>query len=383
MKQGWEVKKLTEIAEVSTGKWDASHANENSKYRFYTCAYDYLLCDTKRFFGECLILPGNGVNVGEVFYYDGEFDAYQRTYVISNIKLLPKYLHYHMLLFWKKLGTKKQYGSATNFIKIGNFQDYDVEFPQEIEQQRIVAILDEAFTAIEGAKANAVQNLKNAKELFDSYLQSVFENRGEGWEEQRLGEILINQPQNGWSPPAKNQSDSGIPVLTLSAVTGFVFNPLSVKYTSALSKPDARYWVNNGDLLITRSNTPELVGHVAICSNINEPTIYPDLIMKINPKEKIITTEFLFYQLKSPKLREIIKEAAHGANPTMKKINKTDVQNFKICYPLLFEQEKIIQKLDLLSAETKRLEAIYQQKIECLEELKKSILQKAFNGELG
>ena len=75
-------------------------------------------------------------------------------------------------------------------------------------------------------------------------------------------------------------------------------------------------------------------------------------------------------------------DSAHGANPTMKKINKQDVQNFKIRYPSLKAQQAIVKKLDALSAETKKLEAIYQQKIEDLEELKKSILQKAFNGEL-
>lgn len=116
MKEGWEKKSLMEISSVSTGKRDANHASENGAYRFYTCAYDFLFCDTKKFKGECLILPGNGVNVGEVFYYEGEFDAYQRTYVISDIKISPKFLHYHMQLHWKSLGTKKQYGSATNFI---------------------------------------------------------------------------------------------------------------------------------------------------------------------------------------------------------------------------------------------------------------------------
>ena len=97
--EGWEIKKLGEVCEIVTGKWDANHATTNGKFRFYTCAYDYAYCDTSRFSGECLILPGNGANVGEVFYYNGEFDAYQRTYVIQNIKVLPKFLFYHLSYF--------------------------------------------------------------------------------------------------------------------------------------------------------------------------------------------------------------------------------------------------------------------------------------------
>ena len=210
----------------------------------------------------------------------------------------------------------------------------------------------------------------------------MFENKGDDWEEKTLGEILSSPPKNGWSPPAKFHSSSGIPVLTLSAVTGFIFKKECVKYTSATVKNDAYYWLNEGDLLITRSNTPELVGHIAICENLDGKTIYPDLIMKINPNNSIVNTQFLYYQLRSPKLREIITGAAHGANPTMKKVNKQDVQSFKISYPSLLEQQQIVKKLNSLSAETKKLEGIYQQKINDLEELKSAFLQKAFNGEL-
>lgn len=78
--------------------------------------------------------------------------------------------------------------------------------------------------------------------------------------------------------------------------------------------------MENGDLLITRSNTHELVGHVAICQDLSDMTIYPDLMMKINLDESIVLTKFLYYQLKFSKLREIIMTSAHGANPTMKKL---------------------------------------------------------------
>ncbi|MFN9288410.1 MAG: restriction endonuclease subunit S, partial [Planctomyces sp.] len=117
-------------------------------------------------------------------------------------------------------------------------------------------ILDEAFAGLATAEANAARNLQNAREIFDSHLHAVFSQRGEGWVERKLEEVLTIQPQNGWSPPAANHSDSGTPVLTLSSVTGFVFRPNKLKYTSAKTDPKARYWIQNGDLLISRSNTP-------------------------------------------------------------------------------------------------------------------------------
>jgi type I restriction enzyme, S subunit len=257
-----------------------------------------------------------------------------------------------------------------------------IPVPPLPEQQRIVGILDEAFEAIATAQAHAAQNLQNARALFESHLQSVFTQRGKGWVEKTFEEVLTVQPQNGWSPPAANHSDSGTPVLTLSSVTGFVFRPDKLKYTSAKTDPKARYWIHNGDLLITRSNTPDLVGHVAIASGIERPTIYPDLIMRMNPDPTKAVTKFLYYQLRTPALREEITGRAQGANPTMKKISNGAVRTLPILLPHLKEQREIVNQLDALAAETKRLMRIYEQKLASLAALKKSLLHQAFSGEL-
>jgi type I restriction enzyme S subunit len=198
----------------------------------------------------------------------------------------------------------------------------------------------------------------------------------------QLEDSLRVQPQNGWSPPAANHAASGTPVLTLSSVTGFVFKPDKLKYTSAKTDPKARYWIQNGDFLITRSNTPELVGHVAIASGIQRPTIYPDLIMRMNPDPSKALTEFLYYQMRTPALREEITGRAQGANPTMKKISNGAVRSLPISLPPLSEQRRIVTQLDALSAETQRLAALYERKLAALEELKKSLLHQAFSGAL-
>ena len=243
-------------------------------------------------------------------------------------------------------------------------------------------VLDKAFAAIDQAKANLEQNIANAKELFQSKLNQIFSQKGEGWVETTLEKTLKSQPRNGWSPPAANHSDSGIPVLTLSSVTGFEFRKDKIKHTSIETDSERHYWVNNGELLITRSNTPELVGHVAIAEGIESPTIYPDLIMRMIPEGTLADTRFLYYHLRAPFLREIITGRASGANPTMKKINKSAVQTLPVSLPPLPQQKTIVQHLDTLSAQTRALESHYQTKLTSLEELKKSLLQKAFAGEL-
>ena len=141
----WAVVNLLDLCKIDTGKWDANHAAINGKYRFYTCSTQYSYSDTKRFSGECIIIPGNG-DIGNVFFYDGEFDAYQRTYVLSNIQIYPKYLYYHLLSNWRNINTDKQFGSTIKFVRIGNFQNYIVMLPPIEEQKRIVSKIDELFS---------------------------------------------------------------------------------------------------------------------------------------------------------------------------------------------------------------------------------------------
>ena len=250
------------------------------------------------------------------------------------------------------------------------------------EQRRIIAILNESFAGLAAAKANAEKNLQNARAIFERQLGYIFIRGGKKTEVTTLETVLAVQPQNGWSPPAANHSESGTPVLTLSAVTGFVFKPDKRKFTSAPTDSRRNYWVKNGDLLITRSNTPELVGHVAIASGITEPTIYPDIIMRMNPLPNRIMTEFLYYQMRAPTLRNEIIGRAHGANPTMKKISNGAVKTLPITVPPITTQRAIVDALNSLATETQRLELIYQRKLAALDALKKSILHNAFAGEL-
>ena len=273
-------------------------------------------------------------------------------------------------------------GATVDTLTIQKLQCVEISVPSLAEQRRIVAILDEAFEGIATAKANAEKNLQNARSVFDVHLQSVFGQRDEGWEETTLEKVLAVQPQNGWSPPAANHADNGTPVLTLSSVTGFQFRPEKIKFTSAPTNAGRNYWVKNGDFLITRSNTPELVGHVAIAAGINRPTIYPDLIMRMNPAPDRLMTEFLYFQLRTVTLRKEIMSRAQGANPTMKKISNSAVRTLSIVVPPITVQREVVEILSGLESAVRRLESVYERKLAALDELKKSLLLQAFSGQL-
>jgi type I restriction enzyme S subunit len=383
MKEGWKTRNLDALCRIRTGKKDVNQGNPDGEFPFFTCAAEHTFSDSYSFDAEALLIAGNG-DVGKVSFYKGKFEAYQRTYVLTDFsEVLTRFLFLILDGKLKDTVSKQKLGNTMPYIKVGMLTDFQVPVPPLPEQQRIVGILDEAFEGIATAKANAEKNGQNTRALFKSHLDEVFTKRGEGWVETTLERVLSVQPQNGWSPPAANHSDSGTPVLTLSSVTGFSFKPDKRKYTSASTDSRRHYWVKNGDFLITRSNTPELVGHVAIASGIHEPTIYPDLIMRMNPAPDRMMTEFLYYQMRSPSLRKEITGRARGANPTMKKISNGAVKTLPIAVPPISTQRAIVETLKALAEEIQHLESIYQKKLAVLEALKKSLLHQAFSGELG
>ncbi|WP_449446787.1 restriction endonuclease subunit S [Thermomonas brevis] len=273
-------------------------------------------------------------------------------------------------------------GAVFASINKAQIEALPVVAPMHDEQKRIVAILDEAFAGIATAKANAEKCLQDVHDVFDHELQAAFSHVEGGWHEVELGSLLSEQPRNGWSPPAANHAERGVPVLTLSSVTGFKFRPDKIKFTSAHTDAGRHYWVRNGDLLITRSNTPELVGHVAIASGIYQPTIYPDLVMRMRVDPDKADTRFLHYQLQSSALREVIRSRARGASSTMKKIDKEAVQTLPIHAPTVTQQREVVLKLDCMAYQTQHLQSIYTRKLAALDELKQSLLQQAFSGAL-
>lgn len=196
-----KVEKLGEISRVRTGKYDANHGTIDGDYKFYTCAFEQFKSPTFSFEGEAIVLPGNGANVGEVFYNEGEkFEAYQRTYVIDEIKAYTKYVYYFFKINWKKHLFNNQYGSATNYIRLNNITDFKIPLPPLEEQKKIAEVLSKAEALIAGRKQSI--------QLLDEYLKSTFlEMFGDpvknekGWEKVKFG--LITKNENSKRIPVK------------------------------------------------------------------------------------------------------------------------------------------------------------------------------------
>lgn len=269
-------------------------------------------------------------------------------------------------------------GAAQPQITRQSLNPIEISYPKSLsEQQRIVSILDESFAAIARAKANAEQNLKNAKELFESYLQGVFEKKGDGWHEQILEDLVAEDCSLSYGivQPGDDYAD-GLPVVRPTDLTRrFVrlkgLKRIDPKLASAYKRTTL---IGNEILLCVRGST----GVVSIATSELKNGNVTRGIVPIRFNSKVINQDFGYYLLISNYVQRQIRAKTYGA--ALMQINIGDIRKIYAPFPPINEQLILVRHLDILRDDTQKLETIYKKKIECLEELKKSILQKAFAG---
>jgi len=379
----WETKTLGDICDIKTGKRDANHGNPNGKYHFFTCAKKHSYIDDYSFDTEAILVAGNG-DVGAVKYFKGKFDAYQRTYILHNFKINVDVQLLFLLLngYLKDVVSKQKLGNTMPYIKLGMLLKFPIILPPQAQQKQIVATLDKAFAAIDTAKSNAEQNLKNAKELFESYLQKVFENKGDDWEEKSLVEVT-SKIGSGATPRGgkANYKEVGISLIRSMNVHDFYFKEKNLAFIDD-EQADAlsNVAIQEEDVLL--NITGASIARCCIVPKECLPARVNQHVSIIRANKEVINPVFLASLLTSKFFKDQILEIGEqGA--TRQAITKVQLENFEISFPKTTkEQEKVVQNINTLKAETKKLEAIYTQKIADLEEMKKSVLQKAFSGQL-
>lgn len=244
-----------------------------------------------------------------------------------------------------------------------------IPIPPLPEQQRIVSVLDEAFASIAQAKSNAERNLVNAQELFESYLNGVFETESDDWEEKKLGDVgKVSMCKRVYKEQTTTTGDIPFYKIGTFGKEPDVFIPKSLydEFRNKFSFP------KKGDILISAAGT---IGRRVKYDG--EPAYFQDSnIVWIDNDEKQVLNDYLYQFYGACNWN-----STTGA--TIPRLYNDNLRQIEIAFPKsLAEQRAIVGRLEALSAETGRLEEIYQQKVESLEELKKSVLSKAFSGEL-
>lgn len=270
-------------------------------------------------------------------------------------------------------------GVAQQNLSLSQIREFTISLPPLPEQQRIVRILDQAFAALAAAKANADTNRLNARALFDSHLESVFAQRGDGWVEKRLEQIVNTNCtlSYGIVQPGDEYPD-GLPIVRPTDLTTQVITLSRLKRIDPkLANAYRRTTLHGGELLLcVRGSTgiasvasPKLAG-----ANVTRG-IVPILFDAV-----YLTQDFGYYLMTSGTVQSQIREKTYGT--ALMQINIGDLRKVMVSLPTIDEQQRIVAQLDALREQTQRLESLYRQKGAALDELKKALLHQAFAGEL-
>jgi type I restriction enzyme, S subunit len=266
----------------------------------------------------------------------------------------------------------QQAGAAQQNLSLTQLKGFEIPLPPAEQQQRIVAILDEAFAGLATATANAEKNLKNARDLFDSCLQAVFTHEGEDWKTVSLGEVcsissklvdpreptFIDLPHLGAGNMASKTGEiSDIKTAREERLKSgkFLFDGTMVLYSKI--RP-----------YLMKACRPDFDG---LCS----ADVYPLL-----PDPAQLDRNFLFHLLMSKQFTDFAISGSDRAG--MPKVNRNHLFKYRVTLPSINEQVQLAFKLDAISTETRRLDTFYERKLADLANLKQSILRKAFSGEL-
>lgn len=329
----------------------------------------------KLFPPRTVLIAMYGATAGQVGILNFECSTNQAVCgIFPNDNFVPEFLYYFFLKFKEELIAQAVGGAQPNISqqKIKNTLIPNISLE---EQKQIVAILDQAFSAIEQAKANIEKNIVNAKELFQSKLNDIFSQKGNGWEEKTLIEVNKFIDYRGKTP---KKTDSGIKLITAKNVRmGYMRN----EPEEFIAEADYDDWMTRGipikgDVLFT---TEAPLANVTLL-NTSEKIALAQRIITLCPNREVLSGEYLTFCLQSKIIQDKILEKGTGA--TVTGIKSKLLKEIIIPIPPLETQAEIVIIMSQMQSCTYEIINNFDKKLEDLEELKKSILQKAFAGEL-
>ena len=257
-------------------------------------------------------------------------------------------------------------GVAQQNLSLAQVRDFQIAIPPLAEQQRIVGLLDEAFEGLATAKANAEKNLQNARALFESHLQSVFTQRGQGWKRKPLGSLC--ELISGQHIDAKDYNTEGKGVGYLTGPSDFGFlNPVITKWSEHPKRMAKR-----GDILVTVKGSG--VGKINLLAE--EAVAISRQLMAVRATAADVNYLYAFLSTNFDHFQSLSTGAAIPG------ISREDVLDLMCPMPPPEEQQAIVKLIHALAEETQRLARLYERKHAALEALKKSLLHQAFTGEL-
>lgn len=394
MKAGWEVKPLGEVCDTGAGGTPLKSHNEyyeggtihwirsgevnnrniiESELKITEEGLNN--SSAKLFPPKTVVIAMYGATAGQVGILNIECATNQAVCgVFPNDEFTPEFLYYFFLQSKEKL-IAQAVGNAQPNISQSKIKQTEIPIPPLAEQQQIVAILDKAFAAIDQAKANIEQNIANAEELFQSKLNAIFSQKGEGWEEKTLMQVSSEFGRGKSKHRPRNDEvlfGEAYPFIQ----TGDIRNAEKIisSYLKSYNKvglAQSKLW-KKGTICIT------IAANIAESAILGIDACFPDSVIGVVVDESKAKNHYVYYVLQY--LKAELK--AQGKGSAQDNINLGTFKNLLFPFPSLVDQKRIVVELDKMTKKISTMIFLYNKKNNELEELKKSLLQKAFAGEL-
>lgn len=405
MKKGWETKtlgdllvvlrngvnckqdrsgngdKVSRIESISAATFDVerigyAQLNDRDKERFRLQRGDILFSHIN-----------SAIHVGKTAVFDSDEEVYHGVNLLlmrPSSEVTSSYLEHSLKFlfqsgYWRGVCKQSVNQASVNQQDISRVR---ISLPTSLaEQQRIVGVLDKAFAGLAIAKANAEKNLENARALFESHLQSVFTQRGSGWVETTLGPEIDLLAGFAFKSAQYTIDDNDIRLLRGDNIIQGCLRWDDVKRWPADDIGDyGRYQLEEGDVVLAMDRPWVKAGlkHATISAD-DLPCLLVQRTARLRGGANL-DNRFLKLLIGSSAFTGHILGVQTGIG--VPHISGQQIKDFEFARPSLAEQRRIADNLESLREETQRLARLYEQKLAALDELKKSLLHQAFNGEL-
>jgi type I restriction enzyme S subunit len=334
-------------------------------------------------FGDIILEKSGGgpkQPVGRVALFDRHDGDFSFSNFTATLRVLePDELDFrflHRFLHWNYLSgvteAMQSHSTGIRNLDADAYKAIEVSYPPLPEQQRIVALLDEAFAGIARARANTEQNLRNAHDVFETQLDAIFSRRDAVWAERRLGDVCSISSKLV-DPRLDDYVDlTHVGAGNIESATGKLWRLQTAREEALIS---GKFLFDETMVLyskirpyLRKVGRPEFKG---LCS----ADIYP-----LSPEPGKITRGYLYYVLLSRRFTEYAMQGSARAG--MPKVNRDHLFEYRVWLPAVEQQAKEAAVLDLLADDTARLATVYEQKLAALDALKQSLLHQAFAGAL-
>lgn len=295
------------------------------------------------------------------------------------------------LMHYLNMVDYKDYVKGTTRLKLtqGSMQLMPFPLPPLSEQQRIVERIEELFAKLDEAKERLQEvadsfAVRKAAILHKAFMGELTKQwrcengvSDESWEEKTIGEICSSLK---YGTSKKSSDDGEVVVLRMGNLQNGEIDWSNLAYTSD-EEDIKKYLLKSGDVLFNRTNSPELVGKTSIYRG-EMPAIYAGYLIKLDYEKNIVVGDYLNYYLNSSKAKEYYMQVKTDG-VSQSNINAKKIGEFEIPLPTITEQHEIVRLIDDLLARERAAQQATEQALASIDLMKKSILARAFRGELG